>query len=63
MFPFILICILTFFLQKMPMAKVKEALSDTFKQCLGAAVAPIIGELGAFMSVSSTVSNALFAGL
>ena len=42
-FPFILICILTFFLHKMPMEKVKESVSDTFKQCLGAAIALFFG--------------------
>lgn len=42
-FPFILVCILTFFLHKMPVAKVKEAFSDTFKQCLGAAIALFFG--------------------
>lgn len=42
-FPFILVCILTFFLHKMPAAKVKEAFSDTFKQCLGAAIALFFG--------------------
>ena len=42
-FPFILVCILTFFLHKMPGAKVKEAFSDTFKQCIGAAIALFFG--------------------
>ena len=42
-FPFILICILTFFIHKMPMAKVKEAFVDTFNQCLGAAIALFFG--------------------
>lgn len=42
-FPFILICILTFFLHRMPAVKVKEAFSDTFKQCLGAAIALFFG--------------------
>ena len=42
-FPFILVCILTFFIHKMPMAKVKEAFTDTFKQCLGAAIALFFG--------------------
>lgn len=42
-FPFILVCILTFFLHKMPMQKVKESISDTFKQVLGAAIALFFG--------------------
>ncbi|MBO5557012.1 MAG: L-lactate permease [Oscillospiraceae bacterium] len=42
-FPFILICILTFFLHRMPVAKVKEAFTDTFRQCLGAAIALFFG--------------------
>jgi lactate permease len=42
-FPFILVCIITFFLHKMPMEKVKESFSDTFKQCLGAAIALFFG--------------------
>ena len=42
-FPFILVCILTFFLHKMPGAKVKEAFVDTFNQCLGAAIALFFG--------------------
>ena len=42
-FPFILICIITFFLHKMPFEKVKESVSDTFKQCLGAAIALFFG--------------------
>ena len=42
-FPFILVCILTFFLHRMPAAKVKEAFVDTFNQCLGAAIALFFG--------------------
>lgn len=42
-FPFILICIITFFLHKMPGEKIKESISDTFKQCLGAAIALFFG--------------------
>ena len=42
-FPFILVCILTFFLHKMPGAKVKEAFVDTFKQTTGAAIALFFG--------------------
>ncbi|MBQ3704734.1 MAG: L-lactate permease [Oscillospiraceae bacterium] len=42
-FPFILVCVLTFFLHKMPMQKVKESFSDTFNQCLGAAIALFFG--------------------
>ena len=42
-FPFILVCILTFFLHRMPMQKVKESIGDTFKQCLGAAIALFFG--------------------
>ncbi len=42
-FPFILVCVLTFFLHKMPAHKVKEAFSDTFNQCLGAAIALFFG--------------------
>ena len=42
-FPFILVCILTFFLHKMPMEKVKESFVDTFNQCLGAAIALFFG--------------------
>lgn len=42
-FPFILVCILTFFIHKMPAAKVKEAFVDTFNQCLGAAIALFFG--------------------
>ena len=42
-FPFILVCILTFFLHKMPGAKVKEAFVDTFKQTSGAAIALFFG--------------------
>ena len=42
-FPFILVCVLTFFLHKMPSQKVKEAFTDTFNQCLGAAIALFFG--------------------
>lgn len=42
-FPFILVCVLTFFLHKMPAHKVKEAFSDTFNQCLGATIALFFG--------------------
>lgn len=42
-FPFILVCILTFFLHRMPGAKVKEAFVDTFNQTLGAAIALFFG--------------------
>ena len=42
-FPFILVCILTFFLHRMPGAKVKEAFVDTFKQTSGAAIALFFG--------------------
>ena len=42
-FPFILVCILTFFLHRMPFAKVKEAFTDTFKQTFGAAIALFFG--------------------
>ena len=42
-FPFILVCILTFFIHKMPAKKVKEAFVDTFNQCLGAAIALFFG--------------------
>ncbi|MCR5663798.1 MAG: L-lactate permease [Oscillospiraceae bacterium] len=42
-FPFILVCILTFFLHKMPWQKVKESIADTGKQCLGAAIALFFG--------------------
>lgn len=107
-FPFVLVCIITFFIHRMPLDAVKESVFSTFKQLSGAAVAlffgvsivyiyrntgidaqlsdksmlfvmaesiagiakraylaaaPFIGVLGAFMSGSNTVSNALFAGL
>ncbi len=42
-FPFILVCVLTFFIHKMPAAKVKEAFVDTFKQTTGAAIALFFG--------------------
>ena len=42
-FPFILVCILTFFIHKMPGKKVKEAFVDTFKQTSGAAIALFFG--------------------
>ncbi len=42
-FPFILVCVLTFFLHRMPGAKVKEAFVDTFKQTSGAAIALFFG--------------------
>lgn len=42
-FPFILVCILTFFLHRMPATKVKESFVDTFNQCLGAAIALFFG--------------------
>ena len=42
-FPFILVCILTFFLHRMPGKKVKEAFVDTFKQTSGAAIALFFG--------------------
>ena len=42
-FPFILVCILTFFLHRMPAKKVKEAFVDTFNQTLGAAIALFFG--------------------
>ena len=38
--PFILVCIITWFLHRMPGAKVKEALLDTYHQLTGAAIAP-----------------------
>ena len=42
-FPFILVCILTFFIHRMPGKKVKEAFVDTFKQTSGAAIALFFG--------------------
>ena len=42
-FPFILVCILTFFIHRMPSKKVKEAFVDTFKQTSGAAIALFFG--------------------
>ena len=42
-FPFILVCILTFFIHRMPGSKVKEAFVDTFKQTTGAAIALFFG--------------------
>ena len=41
--PFVLVCILTFFIHRMPLVKVKEAFADTFTQCLGAAIALFFG--------------------
>ena len=41
--PFILVCILTFFIHRMPGKKVKEAFVDTFKQTSGAAIALFFG--------------------
>jgi len=43
MFPFFLVCIITFFLHKMPVSKVKESFLDTFKQTYGAAIALFFG--------------------
>jgi len=107
-FPFVLVCIITFFIHRMSWNAVKESVTSTCKQLSGVAVAiffgvsivyiyrntgidarlsdksmlfvmaesiagitkeayavvaPFIGVLGAFMSGSNTVSNALFAGL
>ena len=42
-FPFILVCILTFFIHRMPAQKVKESVTDTLKQCSGAAIALFFG--------------------
>ena len=42
-FPFIFVCIITWFLHKMPGAKVKEACLDTWNQVLGAAIAIAFG--------------------
>lgn len=41
--PFILVCIITWFLHRMPGAKVKEALLDTYHQLTGAAIALFFG--------------------
>ena len=41
--PFLLVCIITFFIHRVEFAKVKEAVSDTFKQTLGAAIALFFG--------------------
>lgn len=41
--PFVLVCALTFFLHRMPFGKVKEAVTDTFLQIRGAAIAIAFG--------------------
>lgn len=42
-FPFILVCIITFFMHKMPLASVKESVVNTVKQTKGAAIALFFG--------------------
>lgn len=42
-FPFILVCVITFFLHKVPWKKALEAVGDTFKQTYGAAIALFFG--------------------
>ena len=42
-FPFVLVCVLTFFIHKMPGEKIKESLKDTGRQVLGAFIAIIFG--------------------
>ncbi|MCQ2174340.1 MAG: L-lactate permease [Bacteroidales bacterium] len=41
--PFILVCVITFFIHRMPGRKVLEAITDTFKQTYGAAIALFFG--------------------
>ena len=41
--PFVLVCFLTFVLHRMPLARVKEAFADTFRQTAGATVAIAFG--------------------
>ena len=42
-FPFVLVCIITFFIHKMPWAAVKESFASTTKQLSGAAIALFFG--------------------
>ena len=42
-FPFVLVCLVTFFLHRMSKEKVLEAIGDTFKQTYGAAIALFFG--------------------
>lgn len=42
-FPFSLVCLVTFFLHRMPMSKVLGAISDTGRQTAGAAIALLFG--------------------
>jgi len=41
--PFVLVCIITFFLHRMPAGKVLESIADTGKQTAGAAIALLFG--------------------
>jgi len=43
MFPFVFVCIVTFFLHRMPIGKVFESIADTGKQTSGAAIALFFG--------------------
>jgi len=42
-FPFVLVCLITFFIHRMPMSAVKESFTSTFKQLSGPAVALFFG--------------------
>lgn len=58
-FPFVLVCIITFFIHKMPGAKIKEAIKDTGSQVLGAFIAIIFGTAMVAVYRNTTV-NAVY---
>ena len=69
--PFFLVCIITFFLHRIPLAKVGESFAVTWKQCLGAGIALFFGvsmvylyrNTGMNAAYDQSMLNALARGL
>ena len=57
--PFVAVCLVTFFLHRMPPAKVREAVADTFRQVSGASVAIAFGVSMVYLYRNTGVNAAL----
>ena len=57
--PFILVCLITFVLHRMPLAKVGESFTDTFRQIKGAAIAIAFGVSMVFLYRNTGMDAAL----
>ena len=57
--PFVFVCLLTFVLHRMPIAKVREVCADTFRQVQGAAIAIAFGVSMVYLYRNTGVNAAL----